>query len=121
MSQLTSTDPEILRAEIDQTRADLGTTIEALTAKLDVKARGKDAVARAASRAIQTAGYGLDRANRVAGVVVEQTRDRAVALRGRATDGSLPATLAKPASMAVLGVAAALAGAIGWLIRRRQS
>ena len=36
------TDPDSLRADIAQTRAELGDTVEALAAKVDVKARAKD-------------------------------------------------------------------------------
>jgi hypothetical protein len=39
-----------LRAEIAQTRADLGATVEALAAKADVKARAQEAVADAKLR-----------------------------------------------------------------------
>ncbi len=38
------TEPEALRREIEQTRAELGETVEALAAKADVKARAQDAV-----------------------------------------------------------------------------
>ncbi|MFC7533257.1 DUF3618 domain-containing protein [Actinoplanes sp. GCM10030250] len=38
-------DPRQLRDEIEQTRADLGTTVEALAAKTDVKTRAKRRVA----------------------------------------------------------------------------
>jgi len=36
--------PEELKAEIEQTRQDLADTVEALTAKLDVKSRAKDRI-----------------------------------------------------------------------------
>jgi hypothetical protein len=36
--------PDTLRAEIDETRRDLGDTVEALAAKTDVKARASDRV-----------------------------------------------------------------------------
>jgi transcriptional regulator len=38
------TEPEELRREIEQTRAELGETVEALAAKADVKARAQEAV-----------------------------------------------------------------------------
>jgi ElaB/YqjD/DUF883 family membrane-anchored ribosome-binding protein len=38
------TEPEALRREIEQTRAELGETVEALAARADVKARAQDAV-----------------------------------------------------------------------------
>ena len=44
-------EPEALRREIEQTRAELGETVEALAAKADVKARAQDAVDDARDRA----------------------------------------------------------------------
>jgi len=38
--------PEEIRADIEQTREDLGDTVEALAAKTDVKAQAKDRIAR---------------------------------------------------------------------------
>ncbi len=53
-----TTDPEQLRAEIEHTRADLAETVDALSAKLDVKAQAahkvgevKAAVVNAATKA----------------------------------------------------------------------
>ena len=45
---------EELRAEIKQTRADLGETVQALAAKADVKARALDQVEQARQRARET-------------------------------------------------------------------
>jgi hypothetical protein len=45
---------EELRAEIKQTRADLGETVQALAAKADVKARAKEQVEVARERALVT-------------------------------------------------------------------
>ena len=45
------TEPEALRREIEQTRAELGETVEALAAKADVKARAQEAVDDARQRA----------------------------------------------------------------------
>lgn len=44
-------DTEALRAEIKQTRADLGETVQALAAKADVKARVRQSVAHTGERA----------------------------------------------------------------------
>ncbi len=38
------TDPEVLRAQIDETRAELGDTVEALAGKADVKGQIKETV-----------------------------------------------------------------------------
>jgi MYXO-CTERM domain-containing protein len=40
----TSSDPDALREQIEETRAELGKTVEALAAKADVKARVKNKV-----------------------------------------------------------------------------
>jgi len=44
-------DPDALRAEIEQTRAELGETVQDLAAKADVKARAKHALGDAKDRA----------------------------------------------------------------------
>ena len=43
----TPTEPEELRREIEQTRTELGETVEALAARADVKARAQEAVEEA--------------------------------------------------------------------------
>ncbi|MGI5149066.1 DUF3618 domain-containing protein [Plantactinospora sp. CA-294935] len=48
--------PEALRAEIRQTRAELGETVQALAAKADVKARIKGSAAQTRDRVKQRAG-----------------------------------------------------------------
>jgi DNA-binding XRE family transcriptional regulator len=45
---------EELRAEIKQTRAELGETVQALAAKADVKARAREQVEVARERAVET-------------------------------------------------------------------
>jgi hypothetical protein len=45
-----------LRAEIQQTRADLGETVQALAAKADVKARALDQVEQVRARVRRSAG-----------------------------------------------------------------
>lgn len=47
MSNASPTDADDIRHEIEQTRADLADTVDALTAKLDVKARAKAKVQEA--------------------------------------------------------------------------
>jgi hypothetical protein len=54
-----------LRAEIKQTRADLGETVQALAAKADVKARAKDQVEHVRDRALTQ----VDRVRQSAGPV----------------------------------------------------
>jgi hypothetical protein len=63
----TSNDPDAIRDDIERTRAELAGTVDALQAKLDVKAQAKARVARAKDRAT-TAG-GKPRPELVAGAV----------------------------------------------------
>jgi Protein of unknown function (DUF3618) len=48
-------DPEALRAQIEQTRMELGKTVEALAAKADVRARTREKLAGMTARAGQRA------------------------------------------------------------------
>jgi hypothetical protein len=60
----TPTEPEDLRREIEQTRAELGETVEALAAKADVKARVHDAADDARERvhtAVDSVAYQMGR------------------------------------------------------------
>lgn len=52
---------EELRAEIKQTRADLGETVQALAAKADVKARAREQVEQARQRVLDAAGQAQER------------------------------------------------------------
>ncbi|MFC7545299.1 DUF3618 domain-containing protein [Plantactinospora sp. GCM10030261] len=60
-------DTEALRAEIQRTRADLGETVQALTAKADVKARLKESAAQTKARVREQAAQRADRVRRQAG------------------------------------------------------
>jgi hypothetical protein len=51
-----SGDPDLIRADIAQTRAELGDSVEALAAKADVKARAKREAEEIKIRAKETAG-----------------------------------------------------------------
>jgi hypothetical protein len=48
-------DPEVLRAQIERTRTELGETVEALVAKADVRARTKEKLAGMSARASRKA------------------------------------------------------------------
>jgi len=65
-------DVALLRAEIQQTRHDLGETVQALAAKADVKARAKDQVEQTKQRVKAQASGAADK-----------VRDAAVAATGR--------------------------------------
>jgi ElaB/YqjD/DUF883 family membrane-anchored ribosome-binding protein len=47
-------DPDEIKAEIEATRAQLGQTVEQLSARLDVPARAKEGAARAKDTAVET-------------------------------------------------------------------
>jgi hypothetical protein len=49
-------DPAAIRADIERTRAELGDTVQALAAKVDVKARAREALARRPGAAVAIAG-----------------------------------------------------------------
>ena len=77
--------PDEIRAEIEQTRAELGQTVDALTSKLDVKAQAHDrvdaakaTVAAKATQAKQAAPApvrnALDQAGSAAAPVIERAR-----------------------------------------------
>ncbi|MBU8855815.1 MULTISPECIES: DUF3618 domain-containing protein [unclassified Micromonospora] len=93
MSESTPTDPQQLRAEIAQTRAALGDTVEALAARTDVKARAKAGVEDAAA----------------------QAREKVTTAAGRieGAAGAVP--------LAVVGAAAVLAVLVALLVRRRRA
>ena len=48
------TDPEQIKAEIDATRAQLGRTVDELSARLDVPARARESATRAKDTAVET-------------------------------------------------------------------
>lgn len=88
-----------LQADIGHTRAELGETVNALTAKLDVKGRATQAAAETKDR------------------IVEKTMEKTGTVVDKATDDRGRIKPAIPlAALAV--VAAAIAGVVIW--RRRQ-
>jgi hypothetical protein len=56
MTQQTPSDPQALREQIEQTRADLGETVEALAAKTNLAARARNAASRVRTRAVDLLG-----------------------------------------------------------------
>jgi MYXO-CTERM domain-containing protein len=95
-------DKDDIQADIEQTRAELGETVEALSAKLDVKERAKEKVDETKERA-------KDKVHETKERVVE----RADTLRHTATDDPKRA-MPVVAAVAVL----ALIGIIVWRRRR---
>jgi hypothetical protein len=76
MTQQTPSDPQALREQIAQTRADLGETVEALAAKTNVTARARDAALRVRTRAVNTAATVTGVVARGLAVVMRRLRRR---------------------------------------------
>lgn len=99
--------PEEIRSEIDQTREELGDTVEALAAKTDVKAQVKDRVEEIRSNAAQCKddvfAKGKDAVPESAGVAAQQVAET---------------VKAEPVPFSVV-IAFAAGVAVGWLLGRR--
>jgi len=102
-------DPQELIEDIKQTRAQVGATVEALTAKLDPKTQLRQTRERMKERASATTGKVTSKA----GTVAQQ-------LRGTAAKASHGADEQRVQLAMVAGVAVLLTGAwITWVMRRR--
>jgi hypothetical protein len=66
-----------LRAEIKQTRADLGETVQALAARADVKARAKEQVEQTKQRLLDQAAITGERLRAVAGQAAANVKESA--------------------------------------------
>jgi Protein of unknown function (DUF3618) len=66
-----------LRAEIQQTRADLGETVQALAAKADVKARAREQVTQTRQRLLEQAAFATGRLREAAGHATANVKDAA--------------------------------------------
>jgi ElaB/YqjD/DUF883 family membrane-anchored ribosome-binding protein len=100
------TEPEALRREIEQTRAELGETVEALAAKADVKARAHEAVDDVKHRVHDLTDDARERVHGAVDTVAYQVgkqREKVAALR-------------PPVRVAI---AAAVAGLVALLIVRK--
>lgn len=108
-----TTDPEILRAEIERTRADLSDTAAALAGKADVKARMKESAARTSTQ-LKDRAWG----------VVGQARGRVVEHAGTLREsvrGTDVATVARrPVPVALLAATVTAAIVVSVLVRRGQ-
>jgi uncharacterized protein DUF3618 len=102
-------DPQELAEDIKQTRAQVGETVEALTAKLDPKTQLRETTDRVKQRVSATAGDVTSKA----GTVGQQ-------LRGTAAKAARGADEQRVQLAVVAGVAVLLMGAwITWVVRRR--
>ena len=71
-------DVQMLREEIQQTRHDLGETVQALAAKADVKARARESVEHAKARVRDSVGHATEL---VRGTVTHASHDAGVTAR----------------------------------------
>ena len=132
MSQATPTDPPALQDEIEQTRADLGETVDALAAKVDVKARTKNAMDQARSqamtavndasnRATNHARAGIDQAKSVTTELGQHAKTHGLVVRRSVRDSNLPTMATGPTAWVAIAGFATLVVAASWWIRRRRS
>ncbi len=99
-----------IQADIERTRQDLGETVEALTAKADIKGRAQETAAHAREAVAEQAAHTKD-------VIVEKATAAQSTARDRLIDdsGSL-----RPNVLVTALVAAAAVAAIGIAVRRRR-
>jgi ElaB/YqjD/DUF883 family membrane-anchored ribosome-binding protein len=109
----TPTDPQQLRAEIEQTRAELGETVQELAAKTDVKARAKQALGDATGRTRRKLSRVKDQAGQAADVVAKRA---STAL----DDSNLPAPIRRPLPLATIAAAAVTAIVVVVVVARRR-
>ena len=106
-------DPQALAEDIKQTRAQVGQTVEALTAKLDPKVQLRETAERMKGRVSATTGEVTSKVTDQAGTVGQQVRGTAAKAARGADEQRVPLAVAA-------GVAVLLAGAwIAWAMRRR--
>ncbi|AGS67291.1 DUF3618 domain-containing protein [Streptomyces collinus] len=130
----TAQSPEELREQIEHTRHELGDTVQALAAKTDVKARAQEKAAemkeqaavkagelkeQAALKAEQVKAKAAEAASRVQDKLPDPVRERAVQAAGQAR-ATTAQGLHKARGNRQLLVAAAAAGTLVWLIRRKK-
>jgi len=111
-----TSEPQELRDEIEQTRADLGETVEALAAKADVKARAKDAVDQV--KADVTAKV-KNTADQVRADVTDAAR-AAGERTGQAVDVVREQVRRRPVPLLALVAGVTAAGVVGYLLWRRR-
>jgi ElaB/YqjD/DUF883 family membrane-anchored ribosome-binding protein len=110
--------PEEIRADIEQTREQLGDTVEALAEKTDVKARAQEEIESAKANVAETISGARDTVSQKAGEFAGRAREATPesASAGAAQLGST--VQEKPLPFAVAGAFAA-GLLIGWLLGRR--
>lgn len=103
-------DPEALRTEIRQTRADLGQSVQALAARADVKARLKEQTAQKRQHLREQAGQQRARAQEAATRTMGAARNSARQAGGNVRRHPVPVTAAAAGVAAVVVIFLAIRG-----------
>ena len=103
--------------EIEQTRADLGKTVEALVAKADVKARAREKVSEVSGRLPERAGHLREQATSQAAKATATVRQAAPEPMQRTAERAAAVTWQRRAPVAAIVAAVAVTG---WLLLRRR-
>ncbi|MEV6350962.1 DUF3618 domain-containing protein [Actinoplanes sp. NPDC051851] len=112
-------DPQQLRTEIAQTRADLGATVQALAAKTDVKARARHSAADLATRGRQQLAAARDRVAATTTAGAATARRTAMTVQSKAVETARrPKVRRNAVPVAALVLAAA---GIALIIRGRRA
>jgi hypothetical protein len=136
MSQDAPSESQALRTEIERTRADLGDTIEALTVKMDVKTRTKDAVgqataqakawtrdafARATGKTVDGVRTVSDHTAQLVGGTNERARGRALSVRDSLREFDIRAAVRRPLPVTAIAASITFVGVVVYLARRRRA
>jgi cobalamin biosynthesis Mg chelatase CobN len=106
-------DVEALRAEIKQTRADLGETVQALAAKADVKARAKEQVEQTKQKVKAQAAEATERVREAAAAASGRVRHAGANARVAAAEaGDQAQDVTEQARRNPIPVAVVLAGVV---------
>ena len=109
-----SRDPDAIREEISQTREDMAETLDALSAKFDVKGQAKAKVDNAKTEAKAK----VDTAKTQAKAKADQAKTQAQALVSQATEQAQTAYQRQPKAV-IIGVGAAVLAIVAGLVYRR--
>lgn len=120
MTETPPSDPQAVRAKIEQTRADLGETVEALAATTDVKARAKHAASEATDTIEHSVRAARDHATNVAMTVADDARATVASVRESAGDVDVPAVVRNPLTAAAVAIGIATAVVVYLGVRRRS-
>jgi hypothetical protein len=106
-----------LRAEIKQTRTDLGETVQALAARADVKARAREQVTQTKQRLLDQAASATGRLREVAGQASANVKDAAGQTAAVSGDVAHDAAVrVRNSQIPVVLIAAGLAAVVGVIL-----